>query len=286
MIVIFNKLAAQLAPPNLKETRMSTTTRNIAVITGASSGIGAIYADRFARRGFDLVLVARRADRLQSLADAISAKHGVRVAPLAADLATAEGQDSVVQLLASDPAISVLVNNAGTARLAPVAASTEQDLASQLALNITALTRLTHAALPGFKERKQGTIINIASVLGLHTLPISAVYSGTKSFVVAFTRGLEQELEGTGVKVQAVLPAATATELWDASGVPLAALAPETVMAADAMVDAALYALDQGESLTLPSVADSSLIERHEQARVALFAAAQTGKVAPRLLQA
>ena len=123
-------------------------------------------------------------------------------------------------------------------------------------------------------------------MLGLHTLPISAVYSGTKSFVVAFTRGLEQELEGTGVKVQAVLPAATATELWDPSGVPLAALAPETVMAADAMVDAALFGLDKGESLTLPSVADASLIERHEQARVALFAASQTGKVAPRLQQA
>lgn len=265
---------------------MSTTTRNIAVITGASSGIGAIYADRLARRGHDLVLVARRADRLQVLADTISAAHGVRVETLVADLATKAGQDSVIQLLASDPAISVLVNNAGIARLAPVAASTEQDLSSQLALNITALTRLTHAALPGFKERRQGTIINIASVLGLHTLPISAVYSGTKSFVVAFTRGLEQELEGTGVKVQAVLPAATATELWDPSGVPLAALVPETVMAADAMVDAALFGLDKGESLTLPSVADAGLIERHEQARVALFAASQTGKVAPRLQQA
>ena len=286
MIIIFSETVAHDALLTMKEIRMTTTTRNTAVITGASSGIGAIYADRLAQRGHDLVLVARRADRLQSLADAISAKHGVRVETLVADLATKAGQDSVVQLLTSDPAISVLVNNAGTARLMPVAASTEQDLASQLALNITALTRLTHAALPGFKERKQGTIINIASVLGLHTLPITAVYSGTKSFVVAFTRGLEQELEGTGVKVQAVLPAATATELWDASGVPLAALAPETVMAADAMVDAALFGLDKGESLTLPSVADSGLIERHEQARVALFAAAQTGKVAPRLQQA
>ena len=133
---------------------MSTTTRNIAVITGASSGIGAIYADRLAQRGHDLVLVARRADRLQALADTISAAHGVRVETLVADLATKAGQDSVVQLLTSDPAISVLVNNAGIARLAPVAASTEQDLSSQLALNITALTRLTHAALPGFKERK------------------------------------------------------------------------------------------------------------------------------------
>jgi short-subunit dehydrogenase len=242
-----------------------------------------VYADRFAARGHDLVLVARRADRLHTLAASLAAKHGVQVTPLVADLATAAGQDSVADVLANNPAVSVLVNNAGIARLAPLAAHSPEDVAAQLALNITALTRLTYAALPAFKQRNAGTIINVASVLGLHTLPITAVYSGTKSFVVAFTRGIEQELAETGVTVQAVLPAATATELWDPSGVPLAALAPETVMAADAMVDAALFGLDQGESLTLPSVADAALIERYETARTTLFASAQTGTVAPRL---
>ena len=260
------------------------SSRNIAVITGASSGIGAIYADRFAARGYDLVLVARRADRLETLAASLAAKHGVHVTPLVADLATTAGQDSVADVLANNPAVSVLVNNAGIARLAPLAASTADDVAAQLALNITALTRLTYAALPAFKQRNAGLIINVASVLGLHSLPITAGYSGTKSFVVALTRGLEQELADTGVKVQAVLPAATATELWDPSGVPLAALAPETVMAADAMVDAALFGLDQGETLTLPSVADAALIEQYETARITLFASAQTGTVAPRLL--
>lgn len=262
---------------------VSTASRPVAVITGASSGIGAVYADRFAARGHDLVLVARRADRLQTLAASLAAKHGVQVTPLVADLATAAGQDSVADVLSNNPAVSVLVNNAGIARLAPLAAHSPEDVAAQLALNITALTRLTYAALPAFKQRNAGTIINVASVLGLHTLPITAVYSGTKSFVVAFTRGIEQELAETGVTVQAVLPAATATELWDPSGVPLAALAPETVMAADAMVDAALFGLDQGESLTLPSVADAALIERYETARTTLFASAQTGTVAPRL---
>jgi len=260
--------------------------RNIAVITGASSGIGAIYADRLAARGYDLVLVARRADRLQTLAASLTAKHGVQVTPLVADLATTAGQDSVADVLANNPAVSVLVNNAGLARLAPLAASTPDDVSSQLALNITALTRLTYAVLPALKQRNAGLIINVASVLGLHSLPISAVYSGTKSFVVAFTRGIEQELADTGVKVQAVLPAATATELWDPSGVPLAALAPESVMAADAMVDAALFGLDLGETLTLPSVADAALIAQYETARVTLFASAQTGTVAPRLLPA
>ncbi|MCB5185009.1 SDR family oxidoreductase [Methylobacillus gramineus] len=265
---------------------MSTSLRKIAVITGASSGIGAVYADRFAKRGYDLVLVARRAERLKALAETISKTHGVSVEPFVADLATDEGQASVAQVLATNPAVSVLVNNAGSARLAPIIGSPLEDSLSQIALNITALTRLTHAALPGMKARNEGLIINIASALSLHSLPISSVYSGTKAFVLNFSRGLQQEVADTSVKIQVVLPAATATELWDQSGVPLAALNPETVMATDAMVDAALIALDKGESITLPSVADAELIERFETARAALFASTNTGKVAPRLLPA
>lgn len=265
---------------------MPTSTRKIAVITGASSGIGAVYADRFAKRGYDLVLVARRADRLQSLKAAISTAHGVNVETLVADLATDEGQASVMQVLQTNPAVSVLVNNAGIARLAPLAGGALQDSIAQIALNITALTRLTHAALPGMKARNEGLIINISSALALHTLPISSVYSGTKAFVLSFSRGLQQELADTAVKVQVVLPAATATEVWDQSGVPLSALNPDSVMPTDAMVDAALTALDQGESITLPPVADAGAIERFESARTALFACTQTGKVAPRLLPA
>jgi short-subunit dehydrogenase len=263
---------------------MTTSTRKIAVVTGASSGIGAVYADRLAQRGYDLVLVARRAERLQALAAQIEKTHGVTVTPLIADLATEAGQASVEQLLSSNPAVSVLVNNAGIARLAPIAGSVLQDSLSQVALNIVALTRLTHAVLPAMKSRNDGLIINIASALGLHSLPFSSVYSGTKAFVLAFSRGLQQELADTAVKVQVVLPAATATEVWDNSGVPLAALAPESVMQTDAMVDAALRALDLGENFTMPSVADAEAIERFEAARIALFGTAQTGKVAPRLL--
>ena len=265
---------------------MSTPTRKTAVITGASAGIGAVYADRLAQRGYDLVLVARRADRLQALADSIAKKHGVNVEPLVADLATEAGQARVEQVLATNPAVSVLVNNAGIARLALIEASPLPDSLSQIALNIVALTRLTHAALPGMKARKEGLIINVASVLALHTLPFSSVYSGSKAFVLAFSRGLQQELADTGVKVQVVLPAATATELWDQSGVPLAALDSTTVMTTDKLVDAALSALDQGESITWPSVADTALFEHFEAARIALFSAAQTGKVAPHLSQA
>ncbi len=263
---------------------MSTSSRKIAVVTGASSGIGAVYADRLAKRGYDLVLVARRADRLQALAADIAATHGVRVEPLVADLATEAGLALVEQLLATNPAVSVLVNNAGIARLAPMAGSPLHDSISQIALNITALTRLTHAVLPGLKERNEGTIINISSALALDTLPISSVYSGSKAFVLAFSRGLQQELGETAVRVQVVLPAATATEIWDNSGVPLAALSPDSVMPTEHMVDAALFALDQGEHATWPSVAEAGMIERFESVRVALFATAQTGRVAPRLL--
>ncbi|RSZ60909.1 SDR family oxidoreductase [Massilia atriviolacea] len=264
---------------------MNTTSRKIALVTGASSGIGAVYAERLARRGYDLVLVARRAERLQALADTITRAHGVRVENLIADLGTEEGQAQVEHYLSSTP-VNVLVNNAGIARLAPLTGGPLPDSLSQIALNITALTRLAHAVLPAMKARNEGTIINVASVLALKSLAFSAVYSGTKAFVLAFSQGLQEELSGSGVTVQVVLPASTATEIWDQSGVPLAALAPEAVMLTEHMVDAALVALDKGESMTMPSVADGELVAHFDAARAALFAASQTGKVAPRLLAA
>lgn len=265
---------------------MSVTSGKIAVVTGASSGIGAVYADRLAARGYQLVLVARREERLRALATRIEQAHGVHVDCLVADLATEAGLAAAEQLLASNAAISVLVNNAGIARLAPIAQGALQDSLAQIALNIAAPTRLTHAVLPGLVARNEGVVINIASVLAVNSLPVSSVYSGSKAYVLAFSRGLQQELADTGVRVQVVLPAATATEVWDNSGVPLSALDPQTVMATDVLVDAALSALDQGEDLTWPSVADAQLIEGFEVARAALFSASQTGQVAGRLLTA
>ena len=261
-----------------------TTSTKIAVITGASSGIGAIYADRLARRGYDLLLVARRGDRLQTLATKLEQAYGIRAETQVADLEKDADLTALETILAANPAIRVLVNNAGIARLGQVAETPPKDALSQIALNITALTRLAQAVLPAFKARNDGVIINIASALSLHALPISAVYSGTKGFVLNFSRGLQQELANTGVWVQAVLPAATATDLWDISGVPLAALPSDTVMSAEHLVDAALAGLDQGEQVTLPSLADTGLWEAYDAARMALFAAMQTSQPAPRLL--
>jgi short-subunit dehydrogenase len=144
------------------------------------------------------------------------------------------------------------------------------------------LTRLTQAVVPAFIGRNQGVIINIASVLAIHSMPISAIYSGTKAFVLQYSRGLQEELAGTGVKVQLVLPASTATEIWDLSGVPLAALNKDALMTTEHMVDAALAGFDQGETITWPSVADASLWEKYEAARSALFANTQVGTPAPR----
>ena len=262
------------------------SSKNTAVVTGASSGIGSVYADRLARRGYDLILVARRGDRLQNLATKLEQAYGIKAETLVADLEKEDDLARLETVLASNSAIRILVNNAGIARLSPVAETPVKESLSQIALNITALTRLTHAVLPAFKERNEGVIINIASVLAVHALPVSSVYSGTKAFVLNFSRGLQQELTGTGVKVQVVLPAATATGLWDVSGVPLAALPQETVMSAENLVDAALAGFDQGESITWPSMADAGLWERYDTARSDLFAATQTSKPAPRLLSA
>lgn len=261
-----------------------TQSKKIAVITGASSGIGAVYADRLAQRGYDLLLVARRGDRLQNLAAKLEHAHGIKAETLVADLEQEDDLARLESVLAGDPAIRILINNAGIARLSPVTETPVKESLAQIALNITALTRLTHAVLPAFKERNEGVIVNIASALALHALPVSSVYSGTKGFVLNFSRGLQQELANTGVRVQAVLPAATATDLWELSGVPLAALAPEAVMPVEHLVDAALAGFDQGEQVTLPSLTDIGLWERYDTARANLFGTMQTGKPAPRLL--
>jgi short-subunit dehydrogenase len=258
------------------------SSKKVALVTGASSGIGAVYADRLAARGYDLILVARRGDRLEALAAQVSKAHGIKAEPISADLTKDQDLARIETILATHRDLRILVNNAGLARLAPAAQMPANDVASQIALNITALTRLTQAVVPAFVARKQGVIVNISSALGIHSLPISATYSGTKAFVLQYTRGLQQELAETGVKVQLVLPASTATEIWDLSGVPLAALNKNTLMTTEHMVDAALAGLDQGEAVTFPSVADASLWDRYEAARSELFAGTQAGMPAPR----
>lgn len=258
------------------------TAKPAALVTGASSGIGMTYADRLAARGYDLVLVARRADRLAALASTLGQKHGVGIEVLAADLTRDEDLARVEQVLESNAALALLVNNAGNGKLGSTLQMSAVDAASTITLNITALTRLTRAVLPQFLRRDAGSIINIASVAALHALASTSLYSGTKGFVLNFSRGLQEELAGTGVKVQAVLPAATATEFFDQAGKPITALDPASIMTSEDLVDAALAGFDRGEAVTLPSVEDIGLWTAYEAARTQLFAATHSGCPATR----
>ena len=259
-----------------------TASKPIAVVTGASSGIGAVYAERLAARGYDLVLVARRAERLRVLSAKLSQAHGAKVEVVDADLTQETGLAHVEHVLAINPDVSLLVNNAGNGKLGATVAMSTADAASTIALNVTAPMRLTRAALPPFLSRGTGAVINIASVMALHSLPITSLYSGTKAFVLAWSRGIQEELAGTGVRLQVVLPAGVATEFYDQAGIPLSAFDPAVVMTAEDMVDAALAGFVRGEAVTLPSVHDLPLWDGYDAARATLFGATQNGKPAPR----
>ncbi|WP_410013482.1 SDR family NAD(P)-dependent oxidoreductase [Sodalis sp. C49] len=253
-----------------------------AVITGASSGIGAVYARRLAERGYDLLLVARRGDRLSALAEELRSRYGHEARTLVADLAVAADLDRVAAILAADASITLLVNNAGTSLMVAAEQTPAPAVAALLNLNVTALTRLSLAVLPGFRARNRGTLINIGSVLGFSSIVGSAVYSGTKSFVLGFTQALQLEFADTNVRIQLVAPATTATEIWDISGVPLSTLDPDTIMQAGQCVDAALAGLDMGEAITLPSLEEAGLLADYTQARLKLFSKVNRGRPATR----
>lgn len=259
-----------------------TSKLGTAVVTGASSGIGKVFADRLAARGYDLLLVARRADRLTSIAAELESRYPVRVQPLAADLVDPATLAEVATTIATDAAITMLVNNAGTSAVGPITEIPLETITSMIALNITALTTLTRAVLPRFLAGNAGTIINVGSVVGFAAYPWVPVYGGTKAYVQNFTQGLQQQLAETNLRIQLVTPAATVSEIWDTFGMPLSSLPPEVVMTTEDCVDAALKGLDLGEPVSAPSVHDEALLRKYEEAAAALFLATQTGKPAPR----
>jgi uncharacterized protein len=250
---------------------MDTQPMGLAVITGASSGIGAIYADRLARRGYGLLLVARNRERMDVLAKKLAADTRGNVEILAADLTDANDLAGLARILREDARITLLVNNAGLGATAPLLDSNVSDVSQMIALNVEALTRLTYAAVPSFVKRGHGTIINIGSVVGIAPERLNGVYGGTKAFVLAFSQSLRYELANTGVNVQVVLPGATATNFWSLAGTPVELLPQEIVMPAEDMVDAALSGLDQGEFVTIPALPDAGQWQAYEAARQALL---------------
>ena len=241
-----------------------------ALITGASTGIGAIYADRLARRGYDLILVARNRERLDALARRLTTETRRAIEVLPADLGDKADLARVEAKLRSDASITLLVNNAGIALTSPVGTSDVERLQAIVDLNVTALMRLTAAVVPSFIARRDGVIINIGSIVGVAPEILNGVYGGSKAFVLAFSQSLRQELSDQGVRVQVVLPGATATDLWSIAGTPVEHLPQDIVMKAEDMVDAALAGFDAGEFATVPSLPDVRDWEAFEAARLAL----------------
>ncbi|MGY1917432.1 SDR family NAD(P)-dependent oxidoreductase [Pseudomonas tolaasii] len=238
-----------------------------ALITGASSGIGAIYAERLAARGYDLILVARNQDRLNVLAKKISLTSGRSIEIVVADLGNTEGIHKVETILRTDASITLLVNNAGIGATAPLLDSDSEKMDAMIVLNTISLSRLSCAAAPGFVSRGNGTIINIASIAAVTPEVLNGVYGGSKAFVLAFSQSLHHELKDKGVSVQVVLPGATRTEFWDIAGLPAVHLPQTIVMSAEDMVDAALAGLDQGELVTIPSLPNQADWQAYENAR-------------------
>ncbi|KVZ30153.1 AraC family transcriptional regulator [Burkholderia multivorans] len=261
---------------------MSQVHRGTAVVTGASSGIGAIYADRLARRGYDLILVARSRTRLDALAQRITSDTRRSVEVIEADLNDRAALAAVEAKLKQDASITLLVNNAGIGTHTPLLESDVDAMTRMIDLNVTALTRLTYAAVPGFVARGHGAVINIASIVALSPETLNGVYGGSKAFVLAFTQSLHHELADKGVQVQAVLPGATATDFWQTGGLPIEHLPKSIVMSASDMVDAALVGFERRELVTIPSLHASEAWEAYDAARRAMAPHLSSDTPAPR----
>lgn len=261
---------------------MTSTNKGTALITGASSGIGAVYADRLARRGYDLILVARDQANLDAVAKQLVADTGRQVSTIRADLTHAADLAIVEQRLRDDAGITLLVNNAGLGATKKLLDSPVKEMDAMLSINVNALTRLSLAAMPALVARGKGAIINIASMVALSPEILNGVYSASKSYVMVLTQSMHHELKDKGVQVQAVLPGATSTPFWSRAGLPVEHLPTSIVMSSDDLVDAALAGFDQGELVTIPSLPELSQWNAFEAARLAMAGQLSLAKPAAR----
>ncbi|THD74420.1 MAG: SDR family oxidoreductase [Phenylobacterium sp.] len=259
-----------------------SSTKGAALVTGATAGIGATYAHRLAHRGHDLVLAARDAVRLQEVADRLRAETGVSVEVFRADLTDPADLVRLEARIAADETIEVLINNAGAALFGSFVDQGPEQIESLIRLNVVAVTRLANAAAKAFAARGRGTIVNIGSVVGLLPEYRSVAYGATKAFVLYLTQGLNEEIGGAGVRLQAVLPGATRTEIWERSGRNPADLDPTRTMDVDELVDAALAGLDAGELITIPSLPDPADWDAFQTARLKMAPNLSKAHPAPR----
>lgn len=256
------------------------STPETVLITGASTGIGATYAERFAGRGHNLVLVARDKNRLDALASRLREQHGVAVDVIQADLTQTSDLTTVETRLRDDASICILVNNAGAALSGSFTEQSTESVANLVALNTTALVRLTSAIAPRLSQAGSGAIVNIGSVVGLAPEYGMSVYGATKAFVLFLSQGLSLELAPKGVYVQAVLPAATRTEIWERGGYDVNAISE--IMEVGDLVDAALVGFDRREPVTIPPVQDGAHWDVLQTARQGLLADIRQAEVAER----
>lgn len=252
------------------------------LVTGASTGIGAAYAERFARRGHDLVLVARNTARMEAIANRLRNETGVAIDILPADLAKQDEREAVEARLREDPRIGILINNAGAGLAGTFVEQWTDDIDRLVTLNTIALVRLAHAIAPRLARSGGGAIVNIGSVVGLAPEFGMPVYGATKAFVLYLSQALSHQLGPQGVYVQAVLPSATRTELWGLSGVDVATL-PNLMEVGD-LVDAALVGFDRREPVTIPPLPDASQWEAFEAARQAMLPGFARSRPADRYL--
>ncbi|MCO8161317.1 SDR family oxidoreductase [Pseudomonas sp. 21LCFQ010] len=250
------------------------------LITGASTGIGATYAERFAQRGHNLVLVARDKSRLDALSARLREKYSVVVDVVQADLTQTSELATVETRLREDARIGILVNNAGAAQSGSFVDQSTDSIANLVALNTTALVRLSSAIAPRLAQAGSGAIINISSVVGLAPEYGMAVYGATKAFVLCLSQGLNLELSPKGVYVQAVLPAATRTEIWERGGYDINTIS-EIMEVAD-LVDAALVGFDRREPVTIPPLQEGARWDALQAARQGLLSDIRQSAVAER----
>jgi uncharacterized protein len=256
--------------------------KGTAVVTGASGGVGQSYAEGLAIRGYDLLLVDRQESRIKDVARRISDSTGRKVAIATHDLSDPKDLAELEARLAADQTVTLLANLAGAATFSPFSAIRTDEIDQTIAVNITALTRLSRAVAPAFASRGSGIIVNFASILAFHVWPLFSVYNAAKAFIVAFSQSLQGELRDKGVLVQVVSPPATATAFWQKAGLPHENLPPEAVMKPADLVQGALAGLDKREEWVMPSLADTTKWDAFQKARGELVDGMMSGKLAER----
>ncbi len=248
-----------------------------ALVTGGSSGIGAAFAERLAAGGYDVILVARRADRLEALCGRLRAQHGIRADFMAIDLADGASLRALEKRIGDEPQLERLVNNAGFGAYKPFVELGADEAEELVRVQVTAVTRLTRAALPGMIARGRGAVINVSSrlawsaTLTLPHLPKRAVYAASKAYINTFSQIVAHELAGTGVQVQALCPGIVRTEFHERQGMDPSRFPAAAVMSPEDVVTGSLAGLEAGEVICVPALHEASALADFQQAERRMF---------------